>query len=448
MPTDAAGDAAADAEGQCTTSVPVDSLLAHNTSAFATYDQAHFPANFGATSSIATTGTTTMAIDPSEMDRSMNPVTPGHVSNVDIHRLVPSRPDLRWFAHATPWFGFSNHIDIGLQETDAAYAGAMLEDVARRGFDGVVVNWYGSGTTTDQVTANMQAYLKAHPSLHLTLILMLDKGIANLSQSTLATQLAYISKYTNDATYEHDGGKPIVMFFGVTAAIGTTAMAAVKASHGADQVWVEQGTGALGYAFSDQVFDWAHVYTDGVHASDPYDLAAVGDFLNGVKGSSKHAFGAVMPGFNGTLTNSVAWSLGKYIPRGHGACLIQRAAKVDAMIPANVTRMQVVTWSDWEEGTQVETGIENDAAVEANVAGDMLTWQTTTGTGDESTIDHYEIYATLDGAMASPIGRVPAGTHAFALARSCAHGAGKVAVIAVGKPLIRNHGSSWVAATL
>jgi hypothetical protein len=362
---------------------------------------------------------------------------------------VPSRPDLRWFAHATPWFGGTNHIDIGLAETSMAYAGAMLEDVKRRGFDGVVINWYGEGTTTDQAAANMQAYLHAHPDLGLTLILMLDKGISNLSQSTLSAQLAYIAgKYLGDATYEHDGGKPIVMFFGVTAALGTSVMAAVKSGAGVDQIWVEQGTGALAYSFSDQVFDWAHVYTDGVHAADPYDLAGIASFLSGVSGSPKQAFGALMPGFNGTLTKSVAWSLGKYIPRGHGACLIERAAKLAAMIPPNVTRMQIVTWSDWEEGTQVETGVENDASVTASVAGAMLTWQTTTGTGDESTIDHYEIYASLDGTNASRIGSVPAGTHAFSLAGSCVRGDATVAVIAVGKPLIRNHGSAWVQATL
>src|SRR5689334_12020634 len=173
--------------------VAADSILAHNTSASAIYDQAHFPDNFGSTTWVSQAGET-LAIDPAAMDRSMNPVTPAHVSSVDVHTLVPSRPDLRWFAHLTPWFraGGGNHIDIGLENNSDAYAAAMLDDVARRGFDGVVVNWYGSGSYTDQAALAMQAYLRAHPELDLTIILMLDKGIAGLSQSVLEQQLGYI----------------------------------------------------------------------------------------------------------------------------------------------------------------------------------------------------------------------------------------------------------------
>jgi len=32
------------------------------------------------------------------------------------HSLIPSRPDLRWFAHATPWFGGGSHINIGFDQ--------------------------------------------------------------------------------------------------------------------------------------------------------------------------------------------------------------------------------------------------------------------------------------------------------------------------------------------
>ena len=42
--------------------------------------------------------------NPNLCDLSLNPVTPGHVSSVDVHALIPSRPDLRWFTHLTPWF--------------------------------------------------------------------------------------------------------------------------------------------------------------------------------------------------------------------------------------------------------------------------------------------------------------------------------------------------------
>ena len=46
-----------------------------------------------------------MAVDPTKMDESVDPITPGHVSHTDVHTLIPSRPDLRWFANGTCWLG-------------------------------------------------------------------------------------------------------------------------------------------------------------------------------------------------------------------------------------------------------------------------------------------------------------------------------------------------------
>src|SRR5512135_2037009 len=143
-----------DAGPSCTANVDLASLSAHDTSAFAQYDQAHFPANFGTSTWVSQSGTT-IPIDPAKVDLSMNPVTPGHVSNVSVHTLLPSRPELRWFAHITPWFragGGGGHVDIGLQYDSDAYVQSMVDDMRRRGFDGVIVDWYGQGSYSDSVT--------------------------------------------------------------------------------------------------------------------------------------------------------------------------------------------------------------------------------------------------------------------------------------------------------
>src|SRR5262249_19859032 len=160
-------------------------------SASPTYDRAHFGANFGTATWIAQSGATA-PVDPALEDLSNNPITPGHVSSVDVHRLVPSRPDLRWFAHVVPWFrggGGGGHIDIGVACNSDAYVAALLADLQRRGFDGLVLDWYGQGSYEDQATLKIQSYLRAHPELGLKLVIMIDKGVPNLSQSVLVTQL-------------------------------------------------------------------------------------------------------------------------------------------------------------------------------------------------------------------------------------------------------------------
>jgi hypothetical protein len=443
-------DAGTRAEGGCAAfDVPLASLTAHNTSASATYDQSHFPANFGTTSWVSQAGAT-VSVDPSQMDMSMNPVTPGHVSAANVHTLVPSRPDLRWFAHITPWFSTAGgpHIDIGLDNDSTAYVQAMVADMMNRGFDGLIVDWYGKGSYEDSVTLLVQKVLATLPAGSFKFIVMMDKGISGLSQSVLQTQVQYVqSQYFPDPSYELEAGQPILMFFGVDTALGATAMAAVKSATGGKMVWVTEGPGTLSESWVDQCFDWTHDYHAGDVASDPYDLGGVAGFYSSVGASTKKAFGSMEAGFNGTLTKSVSWSEGKYLPRGSGACLVQTAAKIDAVIPANVTRMQWATWSDWEEGTEIESGVENDVAVTASVQGSTLSWSTTSGTGDESTLDHYEVYASVDGVRAADLGSVPVAAHSFDLGSASCLASGttyRLQVVAVGRPCIRNHASAVV----
>jgi hypothetical protein len=444
---------AATSDGGCPAfAVTLASLTNHNTSASATYDESHFAANFGTKSWVSQAGAT-VTVDPTRLDMSMNPVTPGHVSSMNVHTLIPSRPDLRWFAHVTPWFRTSggSHIDIGLNNDSTAYVQAMVTDMRNRGFDGLIVDWYGKGSFEDSVTLLIQQYLATLPAGAFKFIVMMDKGISGLSQSVLQTQVEYVqSQYIPDPNYELEAGQPILMFFGVDTALGGTAMAAVKSATGGKMVWVTQGAGTLSSSWVDQCFDWTHDYHDGDVAADPYNLGGVKGFLTSVATSTKNAFGSMVAGFNGTLTKSVGWSEGKYLPRGSGACLVQGAKTIDAAIPANVTRMQWVTWSDWEEGSEVESGVENDVTVTASVKGSTLSWSYTSGTGDESTIDHYEVYASADGVNAADLGSVPAGTHSFDLGSTGCLASGapyRLEVVAVGRPSIRDHSSVSVTYT-
>jgi hypothetical protein len=424
------------------------SLTNHNTSAYPAYNQANFPANFGTTTWVNQNGTT-MPVDPSQADMSLNPVTPGHVSKTDVHTLIPGRPSLRWFAHATPWFGTSSHINIGLTNDTAAYVAAMVTDMENRGFNGVVIDWYGSTDTTDGVVQKIKAYLAGIPGNKFTYIIMVDKGLAGgLSTNNLQANIEYCqSQYFSDTNYERQGGTPILMFFGVRSALGATTMASVKSyteSAGGSMVWVEQGTGYLGESWEDECFEWTDSFNTGVNPSDPFNLNAVTSDFSTIQSSGKLAFGAMCSQFDGTLTKSVGWSEGKYLPCSNGLCMVERAAAISAAIPLNMTRMQWPTWSDWEEGTEVEAGIENHFALAAQLNSvNLLTWTITSG--DERTIDHYEIYAQTNGGSAAYLGPVTNGVHQSNLNLSgLAPGVYQVYVDAIGKPCVRDHISAPV----
>src|ERR1700744_1967721 len=165
--------------------VPLASLTNHNTSACANYGPQFgglVSQNFGPTSVVDTRGDT-ININPNLGDMSLNAVTPGHVSHVDVHTLIPSRPDLRWFANGTCWWGEgpSHHVDNGTTNTTAAYAAAMVSDMESRGFNGIIFSWYGKGDQTDTVARNVQAYLAsdANTNKNFTFTIMIVFGYFN-----------------------------------------------------------------------------------------------------------------------------------------------------------------------------------------------------------------------------------------------------------------------------
>jgi hypothetical protein len=110
--------------------------------------------------------------------------------------------------------------------------------------------------------------------------------------------------------------------------------------------------------------------------------------------------------------------------------------------------MQVATWNDYEEGSEVETGIDNCLSLSAQVVNANLTWSPTfsSASGSENTVDHYEIYDTTDGQNLTLLATVPSGTHAIPLSSmNLATGSQSFYVEASGKASIQNKMSNGVA---
>jgi hypothetical protein len=98
--------------------------------------------------------------------------------------------------------------------------------------------------------------------------------------------------------------------------------------------------------------------------------------------------------------------------------------------------LQLVTWNDYEEGTEIESGIDNCFSLSASMSGTTLAW--TIG-GDESTIDHYAVYASPDGNNLQQIAKTQPGTHSVDVcSASVPSGTKQLFVQAVGKPSIAN----------
>ena len=127
--------------------------------------------------------------------------------------------------------------------------------------------------------------------------------------------------------------------------------------------------------------------------------------------------------------------------------------------------MQLITWDDYEEGTELETGIDDHVAVAASLqAGDTLAWTVAldsiapaectaavaAGFDPAGTIDHFAVYASpaSDGKNLTLIADdVPAATRSMGLGGKLVAGEYVLYVYAVAKPFLFNQISAAVAFT-
>jgi hypothetical protein len=442
--------------GQLNFDITLDSLTNHNTSAYSNYTEFTFGGNFGASTWIDTNGDT-QVIDPALVDESLNPVTPGHVSHVDVHTLIPGRPDLRWFANGTCWFGESSHIDIGVNNDTTNYVASMISDLESRGFNGLIFSWYGMGDQTDDVAQKVKAYLASssntNRNFHYIIMVVFPFFQGGESLTNLEANINYCkTNYFSDPNYETEpvtNGNPILMFFGVYGYIGEVGMIGAKNNTTPHGVWVDEDVGNITQPWVNMTYQWTENFDQGTtnsYSTNPFNLSAVTNEYPTIKANpGKQAFGAMCAHFDGTLTKELSWSLGKYLPSSNGLCEVERAAEINSVIPTNMTRMQWATWSDWEEGTEVESGTENYFALTAQVNNtNVLSWTITSG--DERTVDHYEVYAQTNGGNAAFLCSVPTGTYQTNVSQlGLSTGNYQLYVDAIGKPCIRNHLSQAVS---
>jgi hypothetical protein len=154
--------------------------------------------------------------------------------------------------------------------------------------------------------------------------------------------------------------------------------------------------------------------------------------------SKMETYGSVYKGFNDTLAS---WSPpgGKHIDQLCGQTWLRTFEKIQEWYSPSrpLAAMQLVTWNDYEEGTALETGIDNCVKLSAKMKGGVLEW---TLSGQENTIDHYVLFLSEDGKNLMPLGEFPAGSRSVRLdSFPLPSGRYSLFLKAVGKPSIRNH---------
>ena len=364
----------------------------------------------------------------------------GNVSKVDIHSLLYPGATTKIYAHLVPWFGGSNHMNVGYSSTDPAQVHRQVMDMISRGIDGVIIDWYGPGSAEDTATKLIMA--EAEKQVGFTFAVMVDKGAIPRSgcgscsaQQALIDELNYIANnYYSSAAYARWQGRPMVTNFDLDVHY-TLDWNAVRGAVTGNPAFIFQHAGGFTHPQTSGSYSWV------ILASD-YGMSYLSGFYDaGLTYPAEDAYGATYKGFNDRLAS---WGSGRVMSQQCGQTWLQTFSKINHLYNSSkqLDALQLVTWNDYEEGTEIETGIDNCFSISASRSGGKLQWSIK---GNENTIDHYTVFVSTDGQNLMELTQVAPGNHSVNLASySLAGGNYTVYVQAVGKPVFRNHMSAAV----
>src|SRR5258708_10951416 len=91
-----------------------------------------------------------------------------------------------------------------------------------------------------------------------------------------------------------------------------------------------------------------------------------------------------------------SWGSHRVMPQQCGQTWLKTFTDLNNLYSSGnqLSDLQLVTWNDYEEATEIESGIENCLSLAPSLAGNNLQWNIS---GEENTVDHYTVYISTDG---------------------------------------------------
>ena len=367
-----------------------------------------------------------------------------HVSKLPLRSLLYAAATTKIYARVVPFFLKSQgHVQVGYYSDDPSQADRQVEDMITRGIDGAILDWYGTDHP-DLGRASFAFRVAAERHAGFSFVISEDKGAlktctrkpdCDLSRHLIADLNYAYDHFENSTAYLRRDRRPVVFFFDVNQP--TIDWRRVRKFVKGNPVFVFRNAHAFSRAEGDGAFSWVD-HTG--HRNMPY----LDDFYkNALEVRRSHdaiVFASVYKGFD---DRAASWSENRVTDQECGQVWLDTFAKVNRYFSAArpLDYLQVVTWNDYEEGTEIETGIDNCVEIEATISGGHLSWRII---GNENTIDHFVIYASKDGgAGLIPLAQLPSGARVWETGGTgLAVGHYQLFIQAVGKPSILDKMSS------
>ena len=376
-----------------------------------------------------------------------------NVSKVPTRNLLYSGATTNIYAHLMTWFGESSHENVGYTSSDSTQIHAQVVDMLSRGIQGAILDWSGPSSTVSNTTAlNMRTEAESHDGSFVFAI-QEDPGALDSAAKQngcditpqLISDLTYAANnFESSSAYLRIGGRPVVFFYDITKYY--LDWDRLHAGLPLNPVFISLNKSSFSLPQSSGAFSWVTVDN-----TNPYDvgLSYLNDFYsNAVHASGQYALGAVYKGFNDSLAS---WGTNRFMHQQCGVPWLTSFSEIGKYYSSSnqLYGLQVVTWNDYEEGTEIETGIDNCLSIAPTISGSTLAWsvqpdpalQQKLGTAQisESTVDHYTVFISTDGQNLMALAQVPSGTHALDLSQyGLATGDYVLYVKAVGVASIKN----------
>jgi hypothetical protein len=360
-----------------------------------------------------------------------------NVSKTNIHSLLYAGANTKVLAQLLVWFGQSSHMNVGYSSNDPAQVHRQIADMISRGIDGVIVDWYGPNNALDQATQLVMKEAETHPGF--TFAIMIDAGaVGGVScngcspDQKLIQLMQYVEQnYFPSSAYLTINGQPVVTNFNIDLFYSIN-WNSVNAALAVPPRFLFQDNDGFSHAMSDGSYSWV------MPQMADFGLGYLSNFYGtGLSFKTKETMGATYKGFNDSLAS---WGSGRLMQQQCGETWLQTFSQINSLYSANtqLPYLQLVTWNDYEEGTEIESGIDGCFALDASVSGGTLDW---TISGSEDVIDHYAVYSSPDGQNLTVLTNVQPGTHTVdlcALSPALPAGNYQIYVQAVGKPSLAN----------
>lgn len=373
-----------------------------------------------------------------------------NISKVSVKTLLYPGFNGKLYAHLMAWFGGSNHMNTGYASNNATQVGSQVADMMSRGLDGAIVDWYGPNHATENGATKLLLAEAEKQNGKFQFAVMEDVGaLANCAGTAgcdvttqMISDLTYAyNTFESSSAYMRQNGRPMVFFFGVEAY--PIDWSRVIADVPGKPLFIQRNSGA----FTNAAFSGAYAWP-APNKSNPADMGdsyLKGFYSTGLRNPAELAFGTGYKGFNDQLAS---WSAKRITNQNCGETFLNTFAQIAEYYSVNreLFAVQLATWNDYEEGTELESGIDNCVSINASASAQKVMWSIA---GNASTVDHYTVFLSTDGVNLMTMGDVPASQTAYDFSGySLAPGSYKVYVKAVGAPFMLNHMSAAVALTV